>query len=96
MNHTKEWLLASHIPYLLSFKPGDKESLIAYAVSKYRVYMGKHGEDDVKVKDAAEKFYQSLVASKQEFEDIADQVWDKDLVRYQVLTPEWNAVSILI
>lgn len=96
MNHPREWLLASHIPYLLSFKPGDKESLISYAISKYDVYKRKTGDDDLKVKQAAALFYASLRESDAEFKAIAEQVWDRDFVKYWVLIPEWNAVSILL
>ncbi|SMQ45257.1 unnamed protein product [Zymoseptoria tritici ST99CH_1A5] len=96
MNHPREWLLASHIPYLLSAKPGDKESLIIYAASKYNVYKEKHGKNDQAIKEAAAKFYQKLAESEAEFDKIADDCWDADDVHYDVLSPTWNAVSIVI
>jgi hypothetical protein len=96
INHTQEWLLASHIPYLLSFKPGDKESLIIYAASKYHVYKFKNGEKEVKIRDAAARFYESLAKSETEFRKFSDDTDDSDVVRYDVLSPSWNAVSILI
>jgi hypothetical protein len=89
-------LLASHIPYLLSAKPGDKESLIIYAASKYQVYKAKRSEKEVKIKEAAAKFYAALAASEQEFDDYADDCWDFDDVHYDVFSPTWNAVSIVI
>ena len=96
MNHSQDWLLSSHIPYLLSFKPGDKESLIIYAASKYQVYKAKTAPEEVKVKEAAARFYQRLANSKKEFSAYADQADDRDTINYQVLNPDWNAVSILI
>ena len=96
MNHTREWLLASHIPYLLSFKPGDKESLIIYAASKYHVYKKKTEPDEIKVKEAAARFYASLAASEKEFKQYGRDVWDSNEIQYDVLSPSWNAVSILI
>lgn len=96
MNHPREWLLASHIPYLLSFKPGDKESLIIYAASKWNVYKAKTGEDDKKIKKAAALFYKALQESDKEFKQYGRDVWDSDTIKYDVLSPSWNAVSILI
>jgi hypothetical protein len=96
INHTQEWLLASHIPYLLSFKPGDKESLIIYAASKYHVYKFKHSETELKVKDAAARFYKSLASSEIEFKKYAEDADESDVIMYDVLSPSWNAVSILI
>lgn len=96
MNHTHEWLLASHIPYLLSFKPGDKESLIIYAASKYHVYKFKKSPDEQRVRDAAARFYEGLAASEGEFRGYARDADDSDVIVYDVLSPSWNAVSILI
>jgi hypothetical protein len=95
MNRPTHWLLASHIPYLLSFKPGDKESLIIYAASKYHVYKSKKAEKDKKIADAAALFYQDLAESEQEFKKYGDDTDDQSIV-YNVLSPSWNAVSILI
>ena len=96
MNHPQEWLLASHIPYLLSFKPGDKESLIIYAASKYHVYKAKREPYAQKIREAAARFYGALQATEAEFKAYGDDVWDSATVRYDVLSPSWNAVSILI
>lgn len=96
MNHPREWLLASHIPYLLSAKPGDKESLIVYAASKYHWYLHRNGPDDAKVRDAAAKFYSALAESEEEFARYGEETWDSKDVHYNVLSPSWNAVSIVI
>lgn len=98
MNHPREWLLASHIPYLLSFKPGDKESLIIYAASVAHVNYTKMDEsDEAKRKaEAAAEFWYALKQSKEEFARYGAETDDADVITYEVLAPEWNAVSILI
>lgn len=96
MNHTHDWLMASHIPYLLSAKPGDKESLIIYAASKYHVYKLKTDAKDKAIADAAALFYKSLADSEQEFRRFGEDTDDHDTIVYDVLSPSWNAVSILI
>jgi hypothetical protein len=96
MNHTREWLLSSHIPYLLSFKPGNKESLIIYAASKFRVYRNKTSEKDQAIAQATGKFYTALADSEREFKSYAQATDDCGTISYEVLSPEWNAVSILI
>ena len=95
MSHPHEWLLASHIPYLLTFKPGDKESLI-YAASNYQVYEGKHSDREQAIINAAAKFYGALVASELEFRRYGKDTDDSSVITYEVLSPSWNAVLILI
>ena len=96
MNRPQYWLLSSHTPYLLSFKPGDRESLIIYAASKYHVYKYKRGEDERKTKEAAARLYKALADSEKEFEQYGRETDDADVIKYEVLSPAWNAVSILI
>ncbi|KAK8009549.1 lipoxygenase [Apiospora marii] len=95
MNRPHEWLLASHIPYLLSFKPGDKESLIIYAASKYHVYKCKTEPKEQRIKEAAARFYEELARSEAEFKTYGEAT-DDQTITYDVLSPSWNAVSILI
>ena len=96
MNHPQEWLLASYIPYLLSFKPGDKEILIMYAASKYRVYKYKEGADEQATAAAAARFYIQLKDSDREFRQYALEVDDSASIVYDVLSPAWNVVSIVM
>ncbi|KAJ6133145.1 hypothetical protein N7471_008360 [Penicillium samsonianum] len=96
MNHTRDWLLASHTPYLLSYKPGNKESLIVYAASKFRVYHHKKSEEDQAIAKATGKFYTALADSEEEFKGYGQATDDWGIIPYEVLSPEWNAVSILI
>ncbi len=96
MNHPQDWLLSSHVPYLLSFKPGNTESLIIYAASKYHVYKYKKLQIEQDTAVAAARFYQALAKSADEFKEYANDVDDSSTIKYDVLNPEWNAVSILI
>ncbi|GFG03218.1 hypothetical protein IFM61392_02692 [Aspergillus lentulus] len=96
MNHPREWLLSSHVPYLLSFKPGNKESLIIYAASKFRVYHNKTTDKDKAIALATGKFYTALADSQEEFKRYGQATDDWETIEYDVLSPEWNAVSILI
>ena len=96
MNHPQAWLMASHIPYLLSFKPGDKESLIVYAASKYHVYKYKSGDEEKATAAAAARFYRALAESEEEFRRYGAATDDSGTIAYNVLSPTWNAVSILI
>ncbi|KAL4899963.1 hypothetical protein BDW74DRAFT_171206 [Aspergillus multicolor] len=96
MNRTRDWLLASHIPYLLSFKPENKESLIAYAASKFQVYYNKGTEKDRVIARATGDFYTALFDSEMEFRGYERVMDDYGTIPYEVLNPEWNAVSILI
>ncbi|KAF7197756.1 Arachidonate 15-lipoxygenase [Pseudocercospora fuligena] len=96
MNHPRDWLLASHIPYLLSSKPGDKESLIIYAASKYHLYKDKPGVGNKAIAEAAAKFYKALADSEEELRKYGDDTWDSSDIHYNVLSPSWNAVSIVV
>jgi hypothetical protein len=60
------------------------------------VYKGKHSESEKKIKVAAAKFYKALAESEAEFDKFADDCWDSDDIHYDVLSPTWNAVSIVI
>lgn len=96
MNKPAEWLLASHIPYLLNKQPAEDETLYHYAQSAAGLFRTKAGESNQAIAKAATDFLYHLAQSKQEFENYGKQVdgWEK--LRYQVLYPESNAVSILI
>ncbi|KAJ6043364.1 hypothetical protein N7460_004719 [Penicillium canescens] len=99
INHTHEWLLASHVPYILNFKPNqENETLIAYALSQWDIYRKKPNPSDVEKKTTAVlyKFYQALQGSDEEFDQYARAKDDFDDIPYNVLKTDWNAVSILI
>jgi hypothetical protein len=91
INHTYEWLLSSHVPYLLSFKPNeDKETLIKC------IETARSFAKDPKVYAVLNKFYEALKASAEEFQRYAEAKWDSKDIPYSVLKPKYNAVSILI
>ncbi|KAJ5827690.1 hypothetical protein N7447_004453 [Penicillium robsamsonii] len=99
MNHPHEWLLSSHVPYLLSFKPNEKtETLMGCIHTAWSIYSNKCRPSDVdkKTKDALHRFYQALQASDDEFERYAKEKDDIEDIPYNVLETRYNAVSILI
>ena len=99
INHTHEWLLASHVPYLLNFKPNqENETLIAYALSQWDIYHKTPNPSDVEKKTTGVlyKFYQALQGSDEEFDQYARAKDDFNDIPYNVLKTDWNAVSILI
>ncbi|TGO70698.1 hypothetical protein BELL_0682g00050 [Botrytis elliptica] len=89
----RSWLLASHLPYLLSSVVADDQSLLEYALS----VRGVAGESDGtgEREEVAGKFYEELVALEGTVNEIALGV-DDGTVLYRVLAPERTAVSILI
>ncbi|KAL2839813.1 lipoxygenase [Aspergillus pseudoustus] len=97
MNHSAEWLLASHIPYLLNKKPAPEESLKNYAHSKASLYVTKEPTaQNTAIAKAATTFFNELERSAQEFKEFGQQVDNWAVLPYEVLYPDWNAVSILI
>lgn len=93
MNQPHVWLLSSHVPYLLSFKPKQSETLIGCI---YTMWKASKNNGDSKRTAALSKFYKALVDSRQEFEGYSGEKNDSRVIRYEVLEPERNAVSILI
>lgn len=97
MNHSAEWLLASHVPYLLNKKPTPEESLKNYAHSKASLYVTKpsNAKNDA-IKNAAITFLAQLEKSAEEFKKYGQEMDNWETLPYEVLYPDWNAVSILI
>ncbi|KAF5870677.1 putative lipoxygenase protein [Botrytis fragariae] len=89
----RSWLLASHLPYLLSSVVADDQSLLEYALS----VRGVAGESDGvgETEEVAGRFYEELVALEGTVNEIALGVDDRTVL-YRVLAPERTAVSILI
>ncbi|PQE07978.1 lipoxygenase 1 protein [Rutstroemia sp. NJR-2017a WRK4] len=98
VKHPRAWLLASHLPYLLSSEVADDQSLLEYALSIKGLADSAH-EDGEKVRDgngrAAEEFYEDLVRLEGKFNDNALMVDDRTVL-YTVMAPQETAVSILI
>lgn len=93
IKHTQEWLLASHVPYLLSFKPDEKKETLIGCIDSARALIRDKESDEYRVLD---KFYGELDRSAGEFQKYADEKWDARDIPYTVLKPKFNAVSILI
>lgn len=95
MNQPAEWLLASHIPYLLNKDPDSDKTLFHYAQSTAALYATKT-EADKPIAKAATDFLHYLEQTRVEFEKYGKQVDSWKRLKYQVLYPESNAASILI
>ena len=103
INRPTEWLLASHIPYLLSVRVAEDQNLVNYAVSQYHL-ADQSGEEGIR--DASKKLVMDLRElgdAKDEkgniikgiFSRISDELDDR-FVEYKVMEPVATAVSILI
>ncbi len=86
---TREWLLATHLPHLLSYRVAEKQNLKTYAVTT--AFMAR----DKEVREAARKLSEKLSDLKVTF-DAINAGLDDPLVEYHVMDPEVTAVSILL
>ena len=93
MREPRSWLLASHLPYLLSSVVADEQSLLEYALSVRGVAGLSDGVDERE--GVAGRFYEELVRVEGVVDQLALGVDDKTVL-YRVLAPERTAVSILI
>lgn len=95
IGHTREWLLSSHVPHLLSFRVADENNLVNYAASLYNVYKYKNGRGEREIRDVAEKFYGDLRQLVITFNEHSEQM-SEGTIPYEVMDPNATAVSILI
>lgn len=95
VGHQKDWLLAAHIPWLLSFKTADESSLLNYAQSLYNLVRKKKGANNEKTMTIATKFYNDLRGMIIVFKGNSDKM-TPGTVPYIVMDPAATAVSILI
>ncbi|RPB23392.1 Lipoxygenase [Terfezia boudieri ATCC MYA-4762] len=84
----QEYMLASHLPWLLSYQVASEQNLINYAITLKNLSTGK-------VHEAAKEFEADLNLLKKQFDDHNAQLDDEKL-EYSVMDPELTAVSILI
>lgn len=89
LQRPREWLLASHVPWLLSYQVESKYTLIAYA--KSQSIMG----DTAAIRLGATALTNDLAVFPAIINDINSHVTDNTFP-YEVLMPEVTAVSILI
>ena len=95
VGHQREWLLATQIPWLLSFKTADEANLMTYSESLYNLVRKKSGAKAEKVKEIAKAFRSDLVKLITQFKQSSDNM-TSDTVPYLVMNPGNTAVSILI
>jgi Lipoxygenase len=95
MNRQREWMLATQIPWLLSFKTADEHSLLKYSQQLYNLVRKSEGATDKKTKAIAEVFYDDLRKLVIAFNDNS-LAMTRGTVPYVVMDPASTAVSILI
>jgi hypothetical protein len=105
IGHTREWLLAAHIPWLLSFKVGEENNLVNFAASVYNVYKKRTTQaNDKAICQAAEDLYHKLRDLAVEFNGHFNDIEQGDnginggtvKIPYHVMAPWSMAMSILI
>ncbi|KAL9113189.1 MAG: hypothetical protein Q9187_007648, partial [Circinaria calcarea] len=92
VNRPREWLLASHLPHLLSYKVAEDQNLLNYAVSLAKISALK---GDSAVASAATTLYTQLVECIEIFKQNSKDM-DDNTIPYDVLDPVATAISILI
>jgi len=96
----KDWLLASQLPVLLSYRVDKEHTLINYSKSVYNVNRDRTGKEtkvlksDV-IREAAKNFYSQLKTCDKYFTTLSENQTSQD-IPYNVLQSETTAVSILI
>ena len=90
INRPNEWLLASHLVHLLSYKVAEDQNLVNYGVSLYHLT-----ETEPALHSAANDFVLDLLDFDLALQRIGRNLTDTE-VGYDVLKPITNAVSILI
>lgn len=96
VNAPRVWLLASHLPHLLSFKVAGDQNLITYARSLQKLSLEGDSPRAVAYTKAAEKFLDSLIKMGATFGLRSELLVRDGHVRYDVLDPVLTANSILI
>ena len=86
------WLLASHLPYLLSYQVAEEQNLPNYALS---LVHAASSSGEPRLHDAAVFLFSSLKMLQVQFVLFGAEM-DKDAVPYKVLDPQHTATSILI
>ncbi|KAB8345817.1 hypothetical protein FH972_022872 [Carpinus fangiana] len=100
VNAPRVWLLASHLPYLLSYKVAGDQNLVTYARSLQKLSLEKINEQGSPRATAytktAEAFLDDLITMGATFALRSEQLVRNGNVRYDVLDPVLTANSILI
>lgn len=91
----RAWLLASQIPWLLSFRVASDRSLLNFALSQWNVYKKKRGDRETRTKEISGDFYQELCRLAKVFYHNS-RAMDEGAIPYMVMDPAYTAVSVLI
>lgn len=91
----RAWLLASQIPWLLSFRVASDRSLLNFALSQWNVYKKKRGDKEILVRDISKTFYNDLCDLARVFYNNS-KAMDSGAIPYMVMDPTFTAVSVLI
>jgi hypothetical protein len=92
VDRPREWLLASHLPYLLSSRVAEDQTLVNYALSIASLAVQRNEKAII---GAATAFYSQLMGLVLVFKKNSDEM-DDQTTPYDVMDPEATAVSILI
>ncbi|KAL7940841.1 lipoxygenase [Trichoderma barbatum] len=91
----RQWMLATQLPWLLSFKPAGSSNLITLAQSQQKLNWGGSQEDKKTIASICKKFEQDLLNLETEFNETSENM-DVGSIPYKVMNPEVTARSILI
>jgi hypothetical protein len=92
INHPREWLLASHVSHLLSFRVAQDQNLPNFALSAAKI-ANLNGQ--TKLATAAAQLYADLADLKIVFQQHSNELDDR-VKPYNVMDPDATAVSILL
>ena len=95
IGRAREWLLAAHVPWLLSFRVAENRSLVDYANTVWNVYKKKTGSENVAIKGYAKELFEDLQRCNDLFQSNS-RAMTEGTVPYEVMDTGKTAVSILI
>jgi len=102
VNAPRTWLLASHLPHLLSYKVVQDQNLVTYARSLWILTQqkidgpGETPDKQVKTGKAASELLAELKRLGDVFKQRSEELKDGGDIAYDVMDPVTTAVSILI
>ncbi|KIY02439.1 uncharacterized protein Z520_02578 [Fonsecaea multimorphosa CBS 102226] len=92
IKHAREWLLASHIPWLLSYRVAEEQNLLNFALSTAKL---ASLNNQTQLAAAAAQLYADLMEMAEVFKKNSKDM-DDQTKPYDVMDPEATAVSILL
>jgi hypothetical protein len=92
INHPRDWLVASHVSHLLSFRVAQDQNLPNFALSAAKI-ASLNGQ--TKLAAAAAQLYADLADLKGIFQQHSKEL-DDQVKPYDVMNPDATAVSILL